>query len=130
LYVTDTMNFRVQVFSPEGVFIRKYGELGASFGQLSRPKGVAVDSAGQVYVVDAAFANFQIFNRDGQLLLFVGQAGIQPGEFFLPAGMHIDERDRIYVVDQYNRRVQVFQYLADGAQAASGAPPPATKAKP
>lgn len=123
LYVTDTMNFRVQVFSPEGVFLRKYGELGASYGQLSRPKGVAVDSEGHVYLVDAAFANFQIFNHDGRLLLFVGQAGIQPGEFFLPAGMHIDERDRIYVVDQYNRRVQVFQYLKDGAQGAASIPP-------
>ncbi len=111
LYVTDTMNFRIQVFDLEGKPLSKFGEAGASFGQLARPKGVAVDSEGQIYVVDAAFNNFQVFNGNGELLLFVGQIGHQSGELWLPAGMHIDEQDRIYVVDQYNRRVQVFEYL-------------------
>lgn len=113
LYVTDTMNFRVQVFTLDGRFLRKYGEMGDRFGQLARPKGVAVDSEGHVYVVDAAFGNFQIFNGDGDLLLFVGRTGFQSGEFFLPAGLFIDDEDRIYVVDQYNRRVQVFQYMGE-----------------
>lgn len=115
LYVTDTMNFRVQAFTLDGAPIRTYGRMGASLGQLARPKGVAVDSEGHVYVVDAAFGNFQVFNPEGELLLFVGQTGFQPGEFYLPAGMHIDAQDRIYVVDQYNRRVQVFEYLGGGA---------------
>lgn len=111
LYVTDTMNFRVQVFDLEGKPLHKFGEAGANFGQLARPKGVSVDSEGNIYVVDAAFNNFQIFNQSGELLLFVGQIGHQPGELWLPAGMHIDDGDRIYVVDQYNRRVQVFEYM-------------------
>jgi DNA-binding beta-propeller fold protein YncE len=114
LYVTDTMNFRVQVLMPDGRFVRQYGAMGANFGQLARPKGVAVDSEGHVYVIDAAFGNFQIFDPEGDLLLFVGRTGAQPGEFWLPAGLHIDDHDRIYVVDQYNRRVQAFQYLGDG----------------
>lgn len=113
LYVTDTMNFRVQVFALDGRFVRKYGEMGAKFGQLARPKGVAVDSEGHIYVADAAFGNFQIFNGDAELLLFVGRTGFQLGEFFLPAGLFIDDEDRIYVVDQYNRRVQVFQYMGE-----------------
>lgn len=120
LFVTDTMNFRVQVFTLEGEFVRKYGEMGTRLGQFARPKGVAVDSEGHVYVVDAAFGNFQIFDESGRLLLFVGRTGREPGEFWLPAGLHIDERDRIYVVDQYNRRVQVFEYLADTAPAHAG----------
>lgn len=111
LYVTDTMNFRVQVFTLDGQYLRKYGQMGASFGQLARPKGVAVDSEGHVYVVDAAFGNFQIFDTRGDLLLFVGRTGASSGEFWLPAGLHIDGKDRIYVVDQYNRRLQVFEYL-------------------
>lgn len=111
LYVSDTMNFRVQAFTLDGQFVRTWGEMGTSFGQFARPKGIALDSEGHLYVVDAAFGNFQIFGSEGDLLLFVGQVGFQPGEFYLPAGLHIDERDRIYVVDQYNRRVQVFQFV-------------------
>lgn len=112
LYVSDTMNFRVQVFDLDGRLVGKIGEMGANLGQFARPKGLAVDSEGNIYVADAAFNNFQIFNPAGQLLLFVGQVGTQPGEFWLPAGLHIDEEDRVFVVDQYNRRVQVFQYLS------------------
>jgi hypothetical protein len=42
-----------------------------------------------------------------------GQGGDGPGEFSLPAGLTIDEQDRIWVADSFNRRVQVFQYLAE-----------------
>jgi len=113
LYVTDTMNFRVQVFDLEGTYLTKVGEMGSSLGQLARPKGVAVDAEGNVYVVDAAFNNFQIFNDKAELLMFVGGVGTKDGQFWLPAGLHIDEHDRVYVVDQYNRRVQVFQYMGE-----------------
>lgn len=113
LYVTDTMNFRIQIFDLEGTYRSGFGEIGAQMGQFSRPKGVAVDSEGHVYVVDAAFNNFQIFSNTGELLLFVGGIGKDPGQFWLPSGLHIDTKDMIYVVDQYNHRVQVFRYVKD-----------------
>jgi DNA-binding beta-propeller fold protein YncE len=116
LYVTDTMNFRIQVFDAEGVFINQFGTQGDTPGSLNRPKGVGVDSEGHVYVVDSSFNNFQTFDADGQLLLFVGSVGRGPGEFFLPAGLFIDDRDRIYVADQGNARVQVFEYLKAGSR--------------
>jgi DNA-binding beta-propeller fold protein YncE len=107
----DTMNFRVQVFDQEGVYVSTIGSLGASLGQFTRPKGISLDSEDNVYVADAAFNNFQIFNTKGELLLFVGNPGTDPGMFWLPAGLHIDRSDRIYVVDQMNKRVQIFQLL-------------------
>jgi DNA-binding beta-propeller fold protein YncE len=113
LYVTDTGNFRIQIFDLEGKFVKKLGLVGDALGALARPKGVATDSEGHIYVVDAAFDNFQIFDEQGRLYLYVGSAGSRPGFFWLPAGIHIDEHDRIYVVDSYNRRVQVFQYLKE-----------------
>jgi DNA-binding beta-propeller fold protein YncE len=111
IYVMDTMNFRVQIFSPEGEFLSTFGQLGDGFGQFARPKGIAVDTEGHIYVSDAIFHNIQIFNQEGQLLLFFGRLGTRKGEFYLPAGIFVDESNRIYVVDQYNHRIQVFQYL-------------------
>jgi sugar lactone lactonase YvrE len=111
LYVTDTLNFRIQVFNPDGGFLGEFGTQGDTPGTLNRPKGVGVDSEGHIYVADSSFNNFQIFDAAGQLLLYVGTAGAAPGEFFLPAGLCIDDRDRIYVADQGNARVQVFEYL-------------------
>jgi sugar lactone lactonase YvrE len=111
LYITDTGNFRIQIFDLDGNYLGGFGKVGDSPGQLARPKGVAVDKDGHIYIVDAAFDNFQIFDEEGRLYLFVGSAGHRPGYFWLPAGIHIDHRDRIYVADSYNRRIQVFQYL-------------------
>jgi len=116
LYVTDTMNFRIQIFDPDGVFVSQFGTQGDTPGSLNRPKGVGVDSEGHIYVVDSSFNNFQTFDADGQLLLFVGAVGRGPGEFFLPAGLFVDDRDLIYVADQGNARVQVFEYLKPGAR--------------
>ncbi|MFA5353948.1 MAG: 6-bladed beta-propeller [Thermodesulfovibrionales bacterium] len=113
IYVVDTNNFRVQIFSPDGLFLKEIGKIGDKPGSFARPKGIAIDSEGHVYVVDAAFQNFQIFDQDGNLLLFVGEGGTEPGQFSLPAGIAIDDDDRIYVVDQLNSRVQVFQYLGE-----------------
>lgn len=118
LYVTDTLNFRIQIFDAQGRFVSTFGTLGDAPGYLNRPKGIGVDSEGHIYVIDASFNNFQIFDDRGQLLLFVGAGGRSPGEFFLPAGLYVDGFDRIYVADQGNSRVQVFQYVnADGTLA-------------
>ncbi len=114
LYVVDSSNFRVQVFTSEGDYVREFGSLGTGPGQFSRPKGIAVDMAGRIFVTDASFNNFQIFNEMGRLLLFVGTGGVTgPGEFSLPADIEVDDQGRIYVADQLNKRVQVFEMIRD-----------------
>jgi sugar lactone lactonase YvrE len=90
LYVSDTLNGRVQKLDPEGNPLRSYGELGTGFGQFARPKGVAVDPAGRLYVADAAFENVQIFDPEGRLLLFFGGAGTDAGRLNLPAQVVVD----------------------------------------
>ncbi|GEM_PF-1037166 len=52
VYVADSANKRIQVFTPEGDFLLKWGELGRGPGQFDNPVGVALDSQGAVYVAD------------------------------------------------------------------------------
>lgn len=114
IYVSDSMNFRIQVLKEGLEFERSFGSAGDAPGYFSRPKGIAVDSDGNVYVVDALFDNVQIFDREGRLLLAFGKPGANPGEFWLPTEIFIDSDDRIYVSDSYNQRIQIFQYLKEG----------------
>ena len=44
-------------------------------GNFVRPKGVAYDSDGNIWVADAAFNNFQIFDPSGHVRMFVGAPG-------------------------------------------------------
>lgn len=111
VYVTDSLNFRIQILNADLEFVNRFGEAGDGPGYFSRPKGVALDSDGHVYVVDALFDNIQIFDVDGNLLLTFGTSGHNPGQFWLPNEIYIDQDDRIYICDTYNSRVQVFQYL-------------------
>lgn len=113
VYIVDTLNFRVQVFDPDGQFLRAFGEVGNLPGNLYRPKGIGLDSEGHIYVADAAFNNIQIFDQQGKLLLNFGTFGSGLADLRLPAGLYISQRDEIYVVDQFNHRVQVYQYLGN-----------------
>ena len=62
---------------------------GRSSPSFGRPKGVAVDREGRVYVSDAAFQNVQVFEDNGRLLMAFGQPKQGEG-MSLPAGVAID----------------------------------------
>jgi len=117
LYVTDTLNSRIQVFDLDsGSFIRAIGTRGTYVGQFAVPKGIALDSEGNLYVIESLFDHLLVFNREGQLLLPIGGAGYSSGSFYLPAGLWVDERDRIYIADMFNGRVVAYQYLGSESE--------------
>lgn len=109
LYVTDALNFRVQIFDAALQFERAFGGLGDGPGDLPRPKGLAVDARGVVWVVEGAFDVVQGFDARGELVAIVGEAGTHAGQFWLPAGAAIDPQGRLFVADTWNGRVQVFE---------------------
>ena len=115
LYVTNTMNARVDLFDPDGKFLRRFGERGTDFGMFDRPKGVALDTFGNLYVVDSGWSNVQIFNEKGDILLFFGGRGTYPGLLKNPGGIAIDAKNRIYVTDHLNYRVSVYELVNTAA---------------
>lgn len=90
LYISDTGNFKIVKYSLDGKYIDKLGTAGSGLGQFARPKGIALDRAGNLYVVDAAFENVQIFNKKNKLLLFFGGPGYRPDNLNLPTDITID----------------------------------------
>ena len=52
LLVVDTMNHRVQRFTPEGEYIDGFGSFGDGPGELNMPWGVTLDAEGCIYVGD------------------------------------------------------------------------------
>ena len=127
VYVTDTLNSRVQVFDVDGKYVKRFGERGNSWGMFDKPKGVATDSFGNVYVVDSGWSNVQIFNQKGQVLMFFGGRGPIPGMLQNPAPIAIDAKNRIYVGDYLNHRVEVYQLVNTTAGDSFLAPPAVTK---
>lgn len=111
LYVSDTLNARVQVLAADGQPLSAIGQRGLYIGNLTRPKGVAVDARDNVYVVESYYDHVLVFGGSGQFLLPIGGSGRGIGQFFLPSGAWSDDHGRIFVADMYNGRVMIFEYL-------------------
>lgn len=90
LYVTDRLAGRIFQFDESGTLTRTLGSLGDNIDELARPKGVAVDRAGRVWVVDSMPEVAKIYDREGQLLLFFGLPGNEPGMMNLPTKIILD----------------------------------------
>lgn len=113
IFVTDTLNNRVEMFDSDGNFIREFGKAGDGPGRFGRPKGIAVDPDGHVWVADALLQRVQVFDQEGRLLMIVGQAGQIPGMFSSLDDIAIDANNRVATTELFPARVQVFRYVSD-----------------
>jgi len=112
IYVSDALNASVKIFSlTDGQLLGNIGQRGLFVGNMVRPKGVTVDSDGNVYVVESYYDHLLIYDESGEFLLPIGGTGSEIGQFFLPAGMWSDDTDRIFVADMFNGRVVIFRYV-------------------
>lgn len=69
VYVADTGNKRVRVYTPEGELVRDIGGAGAGLGQLDEPVGLAIHpTTGDLYVADTWNQRISVFDADGLAL--------------------------------------------------------------
>ena len=115
LFVVDTQNHRVQKIALDGE-ITTFGETGSGDGQFGDPYsdtykthegpwGIAVDSAGNIYVADTWNSRIQKFAPDFTFIT-------EWGDLFGPRDVAIDAQGNVWVVDTGNKRIR--QYTADG----------------
>jgi len=108
LYVADSGNDRIQVFSASGIFIAKWGSDGSGDGQMSQPYDVAVAPDGSVYVADTSNHRIQKFTSSGAFLTKWGGPGSGDGQLVQPEGVATDSAGNVYVADSGNDRIQKF----------------------
>ena len=89
------------------------GKYGDGDGQLIWPAGIALDSAGNVYVADEWMNRVSVFDPEGEFLASWGSSGDGDGQFNRPSGLAFDADDNLFVVDSLNHRVQ--KLTRDGA---------------
>jgi sugar lactone lactonase YvrE len=125
VYVADSGNHRIQVFTSDGDFIDKWGSAcyiksgigcdtnaaGAESpgdGQFYGLDKIAVDGTGYVYASDSQNDRIQVFTGTGQFVEKWGSEGQRDGQFDGPGGIAIDKNKNVYVAEIINRRIQKF----------------------
>ena len=109
LYVVDSLNNRVQVFTRAGEHLREWGSGGTSEGEFNRPWGITIDGEGAVYVADWGNHRVQKFGPDGEYLMTFGSRNGSGSSLSHPAGVAVDSDGDVYVTDWGNRRVQIYE---------------------
>jgi sugar lactone lactonase YvrE len=93
-------------------FLRTWGHIGTGPGEFRLPDGLAVDTAGTVWVADRDNNRIQKFTYDGKVEPFPPfkrtHLTSKPGDFNLPYGVAVNGLGELYVADTHNHRIQWF----------------------
>lgn len=108
LYLADEFNHRILVFNTDGEQCLEIGKKGTAPGEFIYPKGIAIDSKGNLFITDCWNHRIQKFSPDGRIASCFGKYGKKAGELNEPFGIAVDKDDWIYVVERCNHRVHVF----------------------
>jgi DNA-binding beta-propeller fold protein YncE len=136
LYVCDRANDRIQVFKPDGTFVKEMFIEKATLGSGSAWE-IAFSKDPQqkfIYLSDGENDRIHILDRDSlELLTTFGEGGRQPGEFYGVHSIATDSKGNIFTAETYRgQRVQKFVYkgLAPVTKKDQGVVWPKTAASP
>jgi DNA-binding beta-propeller fold protein YncE len=100
-------NDRIRKLSPEGRYLKHWGNHGSRPGELTQPRGIALGDQ-CLYVADGGNHRIQVFDLEGNLLRVFGTHGSAPGELSYPYDVALGKDGDVYVVEFGNHRVQRF----------------------
>lgn len=106
VYVADSVNNRIQVFTEEGAFERAMGVVHQGEPvPLHLPYDLVLDHKEQLLVVEYGAGRVLQASLQGELLGVYGRQGAATGQFHTPWGVTVDSRGHIRVADTGNRRL-------------------------
>jgi DNA-binding beta-propeller fold protein YncE len=114
LYVCDRPNDRIQVFKPDGTFVKE-----VFIAKNTRGDGSVWDIAFSkdpqqkyIFLADGANEKIYVMLRDTlDILTSFGDGGRQPGQFYAVHSIASDSKGNIYTTETYRgQRVQKFVY--------------------
>jgi sugar lactone lactonase YvrE len=155
LFIADSRNNRIRKVDTGGIITTVAGNGAASFSgdggpatsaSLDSPTGVAVDSAGNLFVADFANSRIRKVDHATQIITtvagngtasFAGDGGpATAAELNFPVGIFVDSSGNLFIADTGNFRVRMVDHSSqvittvagNGSGASSGDGGPATSA--
>jgi len=103
VYVADRSNRRIQVFTPDGTFVRQWTTIDA-------PWGLSIRADGKIFVGNGFPYTVTVYDLQGQLLAHWGQKskGRPVGAFASVHMLSADSQGNLYTAELAGHRVQKF----------------------
>jgi DNA-binding beta-propeller fold protein YncE len=104
VYVADSRNHRIQVFTRDGVFVEQW-----PVPDAGRPMNIEA-GPDQLYVADYWNDVIRIYSLEsGELIRSIGGPGSGAGELDSPGGVAVGPNGHIFVADFFNQRIQELE---------------------
>ncbi|MBE2182318.1 MAG: TIGR03663 family protein [Anaerolineae bacterium] len=107
VYVSDTGNKRIRVYTQAGEWLRDIGSAGSSLGQLDEPAGIAVGTD-RLYVADTWNQRISVFALDGTPLYTFDVRGWYEDQGNRPYISLDETRNLLYIGDPDSGRILVY----------------------
>lgn len=110
LYLVD-MTARIQVFTPEGQFLRGWQTPEHEYG---RPTGLSMDRQGNLLVADTHYYRVLVYSPTGELLKTIGgQRGPERGQFGFVTDV-VQDAEGNYYISEYGEWDRIHKVSPDG----------------
>jgi sugar lactone lactonase YvrE len=123
-YVADQLNHTIRKITSAGVVTTLAGSAGSTgtadgtgtAAKFNNPAGVAVDSAGNVYVADSGNHTIRFITSGGVVTTLAGSGGLSGfndglgtvARFNSPSGIAVDANGSLYVADSANHTIRLI----------------------
>ncbi len=107
IYVADTPQDNIKVFTSAGEWIETLGKSGTALGEFNGPTHLAFDNE-KLYVTDALNARIQILTTGGAPVSSIGDRGLYVGNLVRPKGVTFDADGNVYIVESYFDHLLIF----------------------
>ena len=142
LYIADTNNHRIRKIDSTGTITTIAGTGTGGFAgdggaadqaQLNRPSGVAVDSAGNLYIADRNNHRIRKIDSTGTITTIAGTGESGDGgdggpaiqaQLDAPSGAAVDSAGDLYIADESNHRVRLLTTRPPPSPPPPPPPPP------
>jgi sugar lactone lactonase YvrE len=108
VFVADVRRNDIQVFDPDGKFLRRIQvETGEGMEAL-RPNGLHVLDDGRLVMTDTGNHRVLVTSPEGTILQVIGEKGVETGQFIFPDELTVSPDGTICVVGPITGRIQMF----------------------
>ena len=107
IFVADTGEHNIKVYSDAGKLIQVIGQVGTRRGEFNAPTHISF-VGDKLYVTDTFNARVQIFDSKGRFIRAIGSRGLYLGNLVRPKGVTADSFGNIYIIESFHDYLLIY----------------------